>query len=224
MDDDDHGLSHRLEEDGQRLAQPARQAGRGEAEDDGEDDDAEDGVIGRRPDRIGRGQTGQEGRQTAAADILAHRLVAGRPGQQQARAFGIDGPQGVQPLGGRDAVEGGPDQQQGEHHDGPERQPPGRRRVGDGGDAGHQQGEDQRDDGHAQGVEPQLPQPLDQGDRAGAARNAVRLRRRACGQTGGQGQQDAQAERGEQGGGAGLGHAGKLGSAGPFGHPSRAAA
>ena len=71
------------------------------------------------------------------------------------------GPQGQQPQTRQDRIDGGPDQQDAEDHQRPRRDSPGGGRVGDGDDARDQQAEDQRDDGHTQRVQPDLPQTFD---------------------------------------------------------------
>ena len=117
----------------------------------------------------------------------------------------VDRPEAQPAEAGGEGVDDGPDQKDEEHGQRLHRHPARSRSVSDRGDADHQQGEDQRHDGHAQGAEPQAAKGLDGPRRVRPTRQAVDLGGRSGPETEGQRQKDEEAQGGEQPAAAGRG-------------------
>ncbi len=175
---DDHGFAHGLEEGDQRSPQPLGHLRDGKTEEDGKDHDSQNGVLDRSADRVGRGDGLEKltKRCRGSDPIRGVRLA----GQKSRGPFRIDGPEAEQAIGHSHGIDGRAQDKKAEQDHGTQGQPTGPGRIGDRGNPRHQQGENERNDRHAQGIEPQLANGADEVSGAAPTRQSPGLRRRPC--------------------------------------------
>ncbi len=165
----DHGLGHGREESGQRIALRRRQLRGRKAEQRGEDHQREDRVVGRRLHDV-RGHERPEP-VTDAGDRDRCGTVAGGPGDERSGRLRIDRPQREYTERQQHGQRARQQQQDAEPGHRTPGQAAGRHGIGHSGDAGNEQREHQRAHGHAQGVEPDVADGLD--DRRGVPQRAA---------------------------------------------------